>query len=269
MRKFVFGGSYTSFVFDPDALAYFAANTAITDDADKLAIDAFYKGLKADGIYSKIKAMYLTKWGSATNDKWNLKDPRDLDTAFRLTFTGGFTHSTSGLTGNAVNAFAITHITPSLNLINNNTSIGVYSRTDTALPYTEIGCSNSFLPILGLSVRNNLSDAFFDGYDFTAHRILRANASGFGFYVGNIKSSTAQEIFKNGSKMGATNTIAQTQTQPSLKITIFARNDSGTAANYSSRQLPFSFIGEGMDDAENANFYNRVQTLMTYFGINV
>jgi len=48
--------------FDPDALAYFsgitAAGSSITD-GNKLAVDAFIKGCKTDGIWSAIKASCL------------------------------------------------------------------------------------------------------------------------------------------------------------------------------------------------------------------
>jgi hypothetical protein len=48
--------------FDPDALAYFsritAAGSSITD-GNKLAVDAFIKGCKTDGVWSAIKASCL------------------------------------------------------------------------------------------------------------------------------------------------------------------------------------------------------------------
>ena len=57
IRPFVEGAQ--AVLFDADALAYITANTAITSTADKNAINTFYSGLKSDGIYTKIKAMYL------------------------------------------------------------------------------------------------------------------------------------------------------------------------------------------------------------------
>ncbi len=77
--------------YDTDAQAYFTANTAITSAADKNAINTFYLGLKSDGIYTKIKAMYLPLWSTATNNKWNLVNPLDTNGAFRLTFATGMT----------------------------------------------------------------------------------------------------------------------------------------------------------------------------------
>ena len=46
-------------------------------------------------------------------------------------------------------------------------------------------------------------------------------------------------------------------------------NSLGTPATYTTKQCAFSSIGDGLTDAESANFYNRVQTLMTYFAINI
>ena len=100
--------------YDTDALAYFTANTSITSAADKNAINTFYLGLKSDGIYTKMKAMYLPIWGSAASSKWNLINNRTFD----LSFTTGWTYSSSGITPNGTSAYADTFLIPSTNFAN-------------------------------------------------------------------------------------------------------------------------------------------------------
>ncbi len=58
--------------YDTDAQAYFTANTAITSDADKNAINTYlFVNAKSQGYYSKIKEMILPLWSTATNNKWD------------------------------------------------------------------------------------------------------------------------------------------------------------------------------------------------------
>jgi hypothetical protein len=248
---------------DPDATAFFSA-TGITDPTIQGAINSLCVDLKTYGVWSKMKAIYPFCGGTPTTHKFNLKDPRDLDSAFRLVFNGGFTHSSNGVQGNGVNAFADTFFVPSANLTNNSLSIGLYTRDNFTSTSSEMGCSDvAFLPIIGLAVKNAANNAFFDGYDFTNHRIQRSNVISSGFLVGSILNSTSQSLYKNGSLMGALNTIAQTLTQPSGKITLMARNDNSTPSQFSSKNNCFTFIGDGLTDTEASNLYLAVQAFQT------
>jgi hypothetical protein len=119
------------------------------------------------------------------------------------------------------------------------------------------------LPIIGLSARNVLDQILFDGYNFTGNRMASANTDGRGLFQGNITSSTLQKIFKNGV-LQATNTTTQTQSQPTIQpLYISARNDAGFASNYSSRNLAFASIGDGLTDTQSSNLYTAVQAFQT------
>jgi len=91
--------------FDPDALAYFsritAAGSSITDK-NKLAVDAFIKGCKTDGIWTAIKACCL------------LAGPDDLTGALvplvgaaptNTAFVSGDYSRTTGLLGNGTTKY--------------------------------------------------------------------------------------------------------------------------------------------------------------------
>lgn len=271
-RKFAFGGSYSGFVFDADALAYFDANTSITLDADKLAIDAFYKGLKADGIYTSLKAMYLPKWNGATNDKWNLINPIDSNTAFRLVFNGGITHSTSGFTPNGVNGYANTFFDISSNF-NSNTdaSMGVYLRTNTVSDNADMGAGSTIDSTKGMLIYSRFASTFYGcamGNTLINSGVSNTDSRGF-FAVSRI--SGVQSQYKRG-----TSTINSSETEASItplsgNIWIGgAYTTTGSAIQkYSNRQIPFAYIGDGLTQSEIDLLYSRVQTLMTYFGINV
>lgn len=254
---------------DPDAQAFITA-ASITDPTQQSAINKLVVDLKGYSIWTKKKALYPFVGGTASAHKFNLKDPRDLDAAFRLVFSGGITHSSNGITGNALNGFANTYLIPSSSLTNNSLNVSIYSRTLGANNYTDIGCStSSFLPIIGLNTRNVNNETVFDGYDFTTHRIIAAETDGRGLFMGSITSSTSQKLYKNGV-LKTTQTVAQTQTQPTVQpIYILARNDSGTAANYSGRNYAFASIGDGLSDTEAANFYTAVQAFQVALARNV
>jgi hypothetical protein len=254
---------YSSNATDVNARLFLGA-TNIQDATITSAVDTLVQGLKTDGVWSKLKAVYPFVGGTATTHKFNLANALDEDSAFRLTFNGGVTHSINGIQGNGTNGYADTFLRPATHLTNNSLSIGLYTRDNFISASSEMGCSDiGFLPIIGLAVKNSVNNAFFDGYDFTNHRINRSNVSSSGFLVGSILNSTSQSLYKNGSLMGAVNTIAQTLTQPSGKITLMARNDNSTPSEFSSKNNCFTFIGNGLTDTEASNLYTRVQAFQT------
>jgi hypothetical protein len=89
---------------DPDANAFLTA-TGITNMTIASAVGTLVEDLKGYGLWSKIYVLYPFVGGTATTHKFNLKDPRDLDVAFRAVFNGGVTHNSAGVTGNATNGW--------------------------------------------------------------------------------------------------------------------------------------------------------------------
>ena len=260
--------------YDADALAYFTANTAITSTADKNAINTFYLGLKSDGIYTKIKAMYLPIWGSAASCKWNLVNPVDTNGAFRLTFTTGWTFSSGGIT--PLNAYASTFLIPGTNLTNNNSHISVYLRTN-----SDGGCDIGIQDDMGVGVTQSnfyiyprYSNILYGALQTSdPNRISGANTDSRGFYITSRTTSTSLKQYKNSTIFGSnTNSSTSTMARYSIPLGAFRYiNDVGSDVfiDYSNRQQSFASIGDGLTDAEASNFYTRVNTLMTYFGINV
>ena len=253
--------------YDTDAQAYFTANTSITSDADKNAINTFYLGLKSDGIYTKIKAMYLPIWGSAASSKWNLINPLDTNEAFRLTFHGtSWAYSSGGIT--PTNAYANTYFNTATQSTLNNTHASYYSRTNSENLGIELGNSNGSGSQLSLALRYTSFGCISDQYNSTTGRIIIANANSQGLYITSRTTSAIHKLFKNSAQIGATNTGASGSLQ-NLNIYIGAQNSSNTAIAFSNRQCAFASIGDGLTDAQVTNFYTRLNTLMTYFGINV
>ena len=253
--------------YDTDALAYFTANTAITSAADKNAINTFYLGLKTDGIYTKIKAMYLPIWGSAATSKWNLVNPLDTNAAYRLTFSvGGVTYASDGILSNGTSGYANTNFNPSTQSTLNSTHLSFYSQSNTTGAQCEMGNingSNDFILALRLS-----GQSISDQYNFNTGRVITAStADARGFFIGSRTLSNTHKLFRNATQLSTTNTGASGTFQ-NLNIFLLCYNSNGTAGAYTLNKCSFSSIGDGLTDADITNFSNRVNTLMTYFGIN-
>ena len=69
-----------------------------------------------------------------TSNKYNLKDPRDADEAFRLTFLGDSTWTYTNIEANpGISGYGDTHFNPSVALSDpNSCHLSVYSMSDSA-----------------------------------------------------------------------------------------------------------------------------------------
>jgi hypothetical protein len=187
----------------------------------------------------------------ANQFKYNLKDPRDLDAAFRLVFNGGWTHSSTGATPNGTNGFADTKLQPLSVLSSNNSHLSYYSRTDQANGnYIEIGTESPDFLLWYKAF--NLTRGNVDGsMDYTP-----TVTSTQGFLLAS-KYSTSQGLMQyNGSQQLKTGVSGNTR--GAKNIYLGAINSTG-AAYYSSKQTAFASIGDGLLDAEASALYNHVQ----------
>jgi hypothetical protein len=266
INPYVFAGP----TYDTDAQAYFTANTAITSGADKNAINQFYLDLKSFGIYSKLRAMYLWKWGSASADKWNMINPQDTNSAFRCNFATGFTYSTSGITANGTSAYVDTFLVPSTTsgITQNSISGGVYCRTNKtgsnsryAFGLTQVIGANGV--DFGINMRTGTNNSIFSANDATGGGIAITDSRGF-YQVSRTNSTS-----KNRGLNTYSNVLGNSSGVNTLKVYFFAYNSSSGTQYYDNYQSPFGYIGTGLTLTEMANFRTCLQTLMTYFGINV
>lgn len=242
---------------DNDVCAFITA-ASITDNTQKNAINQLVTDLKSANIWTKMKAIYPFVGGTASSHKFNLKDPRDLDAAYRLVFNGGWTHSSTGALPNGTTAYADTKLVPSV-MAQNSVHTSVYLRTDIDGLYFDIYAENSSSGLGFLAkystrkwvYTNTLSSD--NAIDFTAST---------GLYIGNRTSSTSNILFRNTSKLvnGTRASLTPNSTAP---VYLGAGNYSGTPNIFSIRQQAFASIGDGLTDAEVTAFYNAVQTYQT------
>jgi hypothetical protein len=244
---------------DPDAQAFITA-AAITDPTQQGAINTLVVDLKGYSIWTKSKAIYPIVGGTASQHKYNLKDPRDLDAAFRLTFATGWTHSANGMTPS--NAFANTFLNTSTQLNVNSHSFGMYSRTNNTTGSQAIGSFDNTPRFL----QNNLSLGNFVSGLVSSIITYTANPS-TSLLMLSRTSSTLSKAFRGGVLLGQ-ETVTM-GTLPTFNFYLGARNDAGVANLYSLHQCAFAFIGDGLTDTDAANFYTAVQAYQTTLGRQV
>jgi hypothetical protein len=256
--------------YDPDAQAFITA-AGITDNTQKSAINTLVVDMKGYGIWTKMKAIYPFVGGTAALHKWNLKDPRDLDAAFRLVFNGGWTHSNSGALPNGTNGYADTKF----NVNNFNANINSYS----------LGV---YLNSILISNRHHFGTA-----GGSANQVVELRANSTSTKVGNLESTLAA-LSKTGlnttthqgfwaiSKRATNNRamicsdgtfIYNTNTgsinQNSNIIFLAAQNSNGTLGSYDTMRHAFDFFADGLNDTELTNLRTAVQTFQTTLGRQV
>jgi hypothetical protein len=248
---------------DADATAFITA-TGITDATQKSAINTLVDDLKSYGIWSKTKAIYPMIGGTATTHKFNLKDARDVDAAFRLTFNGGWTHSSNGATPNGTTGYANTYLNPvAQSLTSADGHLSYYARTaaTTADP-AEIANFTNFSTAFVLQSKGELTqNRFFFGYPLRAFKIVSAAATGF--MLGSSSGNSRRDIYNNGTSVG-NNTSVDTATLGNYNLYIGCGNIGGTStASFSDAQCSFASIGNELTSTEVANYYTAVQAFQT------
>jgi len=259
LKRFSIGSSY-----DSDAQLFITA-AGLTDTTQKNAVNQLVLDLKANGLWTKVLALWPFVGGTSTTHKYNLKDPQDLDSAFRLVFFGGVTHDANGVTGNGTNGYARTSVVPSTNLLLDSVSLFVYSRSNISAASVDMGSIKSGAPQHRLQINpRNASNNFTSACnDTTVSSLANTDSRGL-FGISRISSSSYSQ--SNNSTQG---TVSVTSTAlNSVEIYLMAVNSNGPS-NYSTRNLSLAWVGTGLTDAECDTLYTIVQTYQTSLSRNV
>jgi hypothetical protein len=260
-----------SSTIDADAQAFITA-AAITDSTQKSAINTLVTSLKSSGVWTKMKAIYPFVGGNATSHKFNLKDPRDDNAAFRLSFLGGgWTHSSTGALPNGTSSYANTFLNGT-NLTTNNTHFSYYSRTQSSQALNiEMGADKSpnANQILSLAIARssgNSSAAHTSQVLNTSIAIATGQTSSQGLFVNNRNGSNASDlkIIRNGIVLATASTNGTNNVSNIINIYIGALNNDGIGPNFfSNKETAFATIGDGLTDTEASNLYTAVQVYET------
>lgn len=248
---------------DPSAAAFLTA-AGITDPTITNAVNRLVLNYKGKGnlnnsvdLWSGSLAIYPIVGGSASSHKFNLKDPRDLDAAFRLAFSGGWTHNANGITGNGTNSFANTFFNPSTQLGASNGRFGLYIRNNVNEARYDMGALNSPSEFALMSrFVGNLNTTY--GVVLPYPQIATSDCRGLN--IVNRISATNTTGYKNGSKVIDS---AQTESRPNLNMYIGAANNGGSATTATTKNYAFGVTGNGLNDANSLLEYQIIQQFQT------
>ena len=239
-----------------EARALVVAMSVKPNDTRKALIDALITGLKADGLWTILDALYLLAAHDAQAGKLNWKAPG----TYTLAESGTGTWTTDrDWAGNGVDGRLTTGAAPAslTNFLQDNASAFVWSRTAAASAANALGLAAN--ANVQLNPRSTVGDVF-------AHRINDitganiANASGLGFYVSCRTGATATQGYKNGAAFGSAG--AATTTARSANNIVLG----GHQATYATTAIAAAGLGAGMDATQNANLYARLNTFMSAIG---
>ncbi len=242
--------SNNSITYDADAQK-FMNSSGITDVTQKSALNNFVMQLKESSLWSKFMAIYPMVGGTANTNKWNLKDPRDSDGAYRLTFYGTPVFAGTGILFPTISDYADTHLADSAIGGSSNASISYYSRTQNTTTGYDMGCTDGAIPYNELSIyAQEGDDSEWFGFN---QEILTENTTGL-FML----SSTATNVtrYRNGVIVGSKG-YAPINDYTNLTILL---GKSRVTVRPGQKECALAAVGSGLTDAEALAFYNIVQT---------
>lgn len=258
---------------DVDALNFIAA-AGITNQTQVLAINNLAVSLKLGGVWAKCKAIYPFVGGTALTHRWNLKDPRDLDAAFRLVFVGGWTHSSNGGLPNGTTAYADSKFNPRTQLSTSTLAhLSYYSRSNTAFALEYVMGAADATGNLGLIARRDTNQQLFVA-DFASGTSFRgasntSSTNGAAFFLGTQQGSNIK-LFRNNTLVASNTTAASNVNPPNLTLGVGGFNLQGRWTDIlTNKQCAFASIGEQLTDAECTTMWNAVNQFQITLGRNV
>jgi hypothetical protein len=243
---------------DVDALAFIAA-ASITDSTQQSAIDTLVKSLKSTNIWSKMKAIYPFVGGSASSHRYNLKNTN----LFTLTFSGGWTHSSNGAKPNGSNGYADTYFNPTVQSLSTTSQhLSYYSRTNIIENAVELGAiSSANVNFLGLYVSSTSGTRA--GLASSARYNNSAVVDTRGLFIASRTDASNIKVHVNGSVQASQSVPSTGNDNFSMYIGAYG---ALTPDLFSTKESAFASIGDGLTDAEAANFYTAVQAYQTTLG---
>ena len=244
--------------FDADALAFITA-AGLTNTTQKSAINTLVLDLKTKGLWTKMTAIYPFVGGTASTHKWNLKDPRDLDAAFRLSFIGTWSHSSTGALPNGVApTHADTFLIPNGLLGQFSSCIGIYLGTNNnALTSDPVDIGNNINELIVSKATlygrlNNITTSFTSQPTRAGHKTISRI------------SSTDLTMYNNGS-LFTTNTSTASLILSNSRIWIAALNYIG-GYGYTNNEFRIAYISQGLNSTEVSSLHTIVQAYQTTLG---
>lgn len=243
--------------YEPETVAYFEhadinigdnntvyfASTAqeITGNGRWLALDNLFKGLKTafglthgvSNLSTIFDAMYPAEGDTATMCKYNVMTMSDTNGGFRLSFSGGWTFSATGMQPNGTNSYANTFWTSSAKAGQKRVSFGAYYRTN----------NNTGTQISGCWDLNNPTRlySFISGPNFTVGNVNNNYSGATTRFHGVRATATVQDAYRDNAMRDSQ--VSQNLTLINIPFYWGVRNNNDVSRNqWTTQEIAFAFI---------------------------
>ena len=244
--------------YDTAATDFFNS-TQITDTTVRRAINDLIVQLKDDSLWNKFLAIYPMVGGTASSTKWNLKDARDLDEAYRISWNGSPVFKSTGVTCLTTNDWGNTHLVDSL-LSYDNTSMSFYSETSNQIAGYDMGCSNGIYPYNIMAIYEDFSEdivnTLFNAYGSTQYQPSKTT----GLFINSSKDGKVVR-YDNGIAVADHGGPYEAYTNEAITIGKIVDDDY-----MGQRECALAAIGEGLTASQAQTFYNIVQSFQSTLG---
>jgi hypothetical protein len=247
---------------DPDAQAFITA-AGITDATQKSAVNQLVLDLKSYGIWTLPSiVIYPMVGGTNSSTSYNLINP----SLFQISWAGGVTSSSNGVSFNGINSYGNTGYNPSTQGTLNSSHLSYYSRTNSNGTEVEIGAMQPGGNYNMLEIRTSGTTYFLINQS-SLTTVTDANSQGY--YIGNRQASNDIDGWKSGTKLINGTTASNQRPNANLLIGAMFNSSSGLPSNFTTKQCAFASIGSGLTDTQATNFTTAVQTFNTTLGRQV
>lgn len=228
-------------------------------------INNFVISLKDNSLWSKLIVINPKVGGVNYRHKINLKDPRDLDAAYRYIYSGTWTHSMQGSrpTGNA---YANTYLNLNTSGLNGNFSFGYYI-TVAPTAFGDIhgmgahSGANNFVSLQ----HNTITQVIGQAYGGGVGGALTLTSPHNGFFAISVNGTEKKIYHKNT----IVTTIANGTSVPTLNLYEGALNFGGNYYNGLKATYGTSFISTGLTEVEISSLQTIIIEFETALGRNV
>jgi hypothetical protein len=247
--------------YDTDAHLFIDA-VGTLNYVNQEAIKQLVTDLKDYGLWNKLIAFYPKAGSTSFEHKWNLKDPRDLDIAYRQVYSGLWTHNSFGAKSNSTDTFSDTKLNLSTIGLAGNFSMGFY--------ITEATSNNGDVYYMGAHTGSNNT--------VSIQRSLASKIITHAYSGGNALTVNSPRYFLAISVLGTNKkTFFDDQTLENVSVTgvgVPNANIYEGALNLSGRygslgvRFGTSFIANGLTSTEIENLRICILAYETLLGRN-
>jgi len=246
----------THSVFQLESIDLFArCPIGIGSLARKFTIDSLIVALKADTIWSKADLIYMYAAEDTGSAKVNWKSSN-----YTSTIVGSPTFTANqGFTGNGSSAYLKTNWVPSTNGVNyliDSSSVLAYVRTNVTETKPVIAGNNLGGTNFTRITPRNLSNLYEGIVNGNASSTIAVNNS-TGMFSLIRSGATVLKLYKNDTLKLTSASSSNALSNQGLYV--LARNNGGTAADFTTRQVAFIMVGGKFSDYTQTVIHRRIE----------